>query len=123
MEPNVALASAGALFIRHMHFQKAGDREFEHSHNFDHMTLLVKGSLDVKAKGKTTRFVAGPAGQIIYIKADTLHELTALEDDTVACCIHALRDKRNPENLLDASMIPEGVDAERFAAPLIKDRV
>lgn len=89
-----------------MCFAKAGDIEHGHTHPFDHLTLLAAGSLRVTVEGKTTDF---KAPHMIYIHKDKNHELVALEDNTVAYCIHALRDKDSGE-ILDPSMIPAGVD-------------
>jgi quercetin dioxygenase-like cupin family protein len=54
---------------------------------------------------------------MIYIKAGKVHELVALEDETVAYCIHALRDKDNNE-ILDPSMVPAGVSPFWVAGPI-----
>jgi precorrin isomerase len=54
---------------------------------------------------------------MIYIHADKVHELIALTDNTVAYCIHALR--TNEGEILDPSMIPEGVDARTMSASVV----
>ncbi len=99
-----------------MRFVKAGDANEGHTHNYDHMTLLATGSVAVHVDGKTTNFVAP---QMIFIKAGKSHYIEALEDNTVAYCVHALRDK-DTEEILDPSQIPEGIDAFRtnLARPL-----
>ena len=56
---------------------------------------------------------------MIYIHKDKVHELEALTDNTVAYCIHALRDK-NTEDILDPSMIPVGVNPTELSLPLCK---
>jgi hypothetical protein len=38
-----------------------------------------------------------------------MHELVALEPNTVAYCIHALRLGNEVDDILDPSMVPEGV--------------
>lgn len=91
-----------------MTFVKAGDVEQGHFHNFDHTTLLGAGSVLIKANGKETKFTAP---QMIFIHADIEHELTALEDNTVAYCIHALRDGDNVGDIIDPASIPEGQPA------------
>ena len=50
---------------------------------------------------------------------DKVHELEALTDETVAYCIHALRDKDTNE-IFDPSMIPAGVSPLNMAAPVCK---
>jgi quercetin dioxygenase-like cupin family protein len=94
-----------------MHFEKAGDIEIGHTHQFDHLTLLAKGKLKVTVEGVTTEFTAP---HMIYIHKDKIHELEALTDETVAYCIHALRGKETNE-ILDPSMIPDGVSVMDIA--------
>lgn len=113
-QPVVHIGCVANLFSRMMHFQKAGDTEIGHTHQFDHLTLLAKGKLKVTVEGVSTDFTAP---HMIYIHKDKVHELEALTDETVAYCIHALRDKEN-NDILDPSMIPEGVNPMTLAGPL-----
>jgi hypothetical protein len=55
---------------------------------------------------------------MIYIHKDKIHELVALEDNTVAYCIHALRNGEGVDDILDPSMIPQGVDPQSLAKPV-----
>lgn len=112
--PEIMLGEVANLWSRMMHFRKAGDIEYGHSHPFDHLTLLAKGSMRVTVEGQTTDF---HAPHMIYIQKDRLHELVALQDDTLAFCIHALRDKSTGD-ILDPSMVPAGVKASSLAMPL-----
>lgn len=114
--PLIQLGCVANLFSRMMHFKKAGDIEIGHTHQFDHLTLLAKGRLKVTVEGVATEFTAP---HMIYIHKDKVHELEALTDETVAYCIHALRDKDTNE-ILDPSMIPDGVSALSVAAPVCK---
>lgn len=113
--PIVHIGCVANLYSRMMHFRKAGDIEHGHTHQFDHLTLLAKGSLEVTVEGNTKVF---NAPTMIYIHADKNHELVALTDDTVAYCIHALRTHEG--DIIDPDMIPEGVDARSMAALVIK---
>jgi quercetin dioxygenase-like cupin family protein len=97
-----------------MHFKKSGDTELGHTHQFDHLTLLASGSLRVTVEGVATEF---KAPHMIYIHKDKNHELVALEDGTVAYCIHALHDK-DTHDILDPSMIPHNVRPLEHAANL-----
>jgi quercetin dioxygenase-like cupin family protein len=99
-----------------MYFEKAGDIEVGHTHQFDHLTLLAKGKLKVTVDNIATEFTAP---HMIYIHKDKVHELEALTDETVAYCIHALRDKDN-NDILDPSMIPAGVNPLSLSGPLCK---
>lgn len=112
--PLVQIGCVANLYSRMMHFQKAGDIEIGHTHQFDHLTLLAKGKLKVTVDGVATEFTAP---HMIYIRKDKVHELVALTDGTVAYCIHALRDKED-NDILDPSMIPAGVDPLSLAGPI-----
>jgi quercetin dioxygenase-like cupin family protein len=105
--PRTTMACVSNLWVRMMHFDKAGDCNEGHEHNYDHITLLSKGSVEVDVEGQKTVF---KAPHMIYIIAGKRHFLTALEDDTVASCLHALRTGEREEDILDPSMIPAGVD-------------
>lgn len=112
--PLVNIGLVSNVFVRQMNFQNAGDIEHGHTHTFDHLTLLAKGSLSVNVNGNVSTYTAP---MMIFIKADIEHELTALENDTVAYCIHALRELDNSDDILDPSMIPLGVNMEQFYKP------
>lgn len=107
--PEIKLAAVGNVYIRMMNFRKAGDFNQGHTHRYDHITLLSKGSLEVVCNGETTIFTA-PA--MIYIDKDQEHKLTALEDNTLASCIHALRDADTGE-IVSPDMIPKGSNPYR----------
>ena len=105
--PITNLACVSNLWLRQMSFLKAGDQIEGHTHNFDHVTLLAKGSVEVDVEGQKSIF---KAPQMIYIIAGKSHYLTALEDDTLAYCVHALRSGEREEDILDPSMVPAGVN-------------
>lgn len=107
--PLISIGSVANLYSRQMHFVNAGDTELGHTHQFDHLTLLAHGALRVTVNGRTTDF---HAPQMIYIKKDLVHELVALEPDTVAYCIHALREEGGTGDIIDPASIPEGVIPE-----------
>lgn len=121
--PDIALAAVKNMWVRQMYFAKAGVVEDGHSHPIDHMTLLARGGLRVIVNGVATDFYANTGGKIIYIQKDVEHTLIALEDCTLAFCIHALREDNVTEDIIDPDSIPAGVNALRagIAAPLICD--
>lgn len=118
--PNIKLGCVANLFSRMMHFTRAGDIEIGHKHSFDHLTLLASGSLKVVVEGNETVF---NAPHMIYIHKDKIHELVALEDNTVAYCIHALRDGNGVEDIIDPSMLPNGVEALSVSKPIVVSSV
>jgi len=114
-KPYVQLGCVANLYSRMMHFKKSGDIENGHTHAFDHLTLLATGRLKVTVDGVETEFTAP---HMIYIRADKNHELVALIDNTIAYCIHALRDKET-NDILDPSMIPLGVYPLNLSANIL----
>jgi hypothetical protein len=118
--PAVTISCVSNIFIKQMHFLKAGDQEEGHSHLFDHLTLLSSGKLKLTALGKTTEF---SAPQHIFIKAGVVHELEALEDNTVVQCIHGIREK-GCDDIVDPASLPmymETIDQEKY--PMTEDMV
>lgn len=117
--PKIAVSCVASVYVRHMIFEHKGDIEDGHSHKFDHQTLIAKGSVKVKANSKETIFTAP---HCVFIKAGVEHELTALEDDTVVYCIHALRDGEDVCDIVPPELIPLGAseaEAWKVAKPLI----
>lgn len=115
--PDIRIGCVANLFSRMMHFRHAGDVEHGHVHQFDHLTLLASGALRVTVDGVASDF---RAPHMIYIHKDKHHELAALEDNTVAYCIHALRTGERVEDILDPGMVPSGVDPLKMCNPLVK---
>jgi hypothetical protein len=106
MALNVHIGCVANLYSRMMHFEKVGDVEIGHTHQFDHLTLLASGRLQVTVEGAVSEF---SAPHMLYIAKDKVHELVALEDNTTAYCIHAMRFGEAIEDIVDPSMIPAGV--------------
>ena len=95
------------LWLRQMVFKSKGDANEGHAHNYDHVTLLTTGSVRVHVEGQTSDFAAP---QMIYIKQGKVHYIEALEDNTIAFCVHALRDNETGD-ILAQDQIPLGIDA------------
>jgi len=115
-QPVVNIGVVSNLFVRQMHFEKTGDCEIPHAHVFDHLTLLAKGRLKVTINNEETTFTAP---QMIFIKADTVHEIKADSDNTVAYCIHALRDDTG--DILSPDMVPKAEALHELLTSLVKD--
>lgn len=118
--PVINIGSVSNVYSRMMHFRKAGDVELGHKHHYDHLTLLANGSLKIIVEEKETIF---KAPFMIYIKAEKNHKLVALEDNTVAYCVHAIRNK-DTQDILDPSMIPDGINTEdllKISGPFCAD--
>jgi hypothetical protein len=92
-----------------MHFENEGDIELGHSHDFDHGTLVSSGSLLVEVLDPVTQNPISQktidAPNFVFIEKNKFHRLTALADDTVCACIHALR--TNDAELLEPDFFVE----------------
>jgi len=106
MSIEVKIGFVSNLYSRMMHFKYVGDTEHTHTPSFDHLTLLAHGSVKCIVNDKETIF---KAPHMIFIKKDAEHKFTALENNTVAYCIHAMRIGNDIGDIVDPSMIPEGV--------------
>ena len=106
--PDVKIIAISNVYSRSMHFKKKGDVELGHCHTYDHGTLVATGRLLVEMLRDDGSVISqkefvGPS--FVYISKLVVHRLTALEDNTVAVCIHAMRDINdnilNPDFLID----------------------
>ena len=95
MVPKIKIAAISNVYCRMMMFEKQGDIEEGHYHTFDHGTLVAKGSLRVEILSDDNQVISSKifdAPSFIFVQKDKKHRLVSLQDDTLACCIHALRD-------------------------------
>lgn len=93
--PEIKIISVSNVFCRLMHFLNVGDVEQGHQHTYDHATLVSAGSVMVDVLDDNNEVVSSKvfnAPNMVFIHKDKLHRLTALENNTVCSCIHAIRD-------------------------------
>ena len=96
------------VWCKQMHFKQTGDRMDGHLHTHNHLTLLASGSLRVTVNGTASEFTAP---HMIFIHKDHTHELISLQDNTVAYCVHAVRDA-DTGDIIDDVIMPAGVTQE-----------
>lgn len=106
-EPGVygdALTIYGNVLIRRFVLRK-NEHIPGHAHTFDHISILLKGSIRVTVNGVSTVYHA--PHEVIMAKEAT-HSLTALQDGTIWMCIFACRDANGApvENIAHANMDP-----------------
>jgi hypothetical protein len=85
----------GNIWVRQHNLVKEKDVARGHVHEFDHVTLLVKGKVRVDVKNTITkeeRFKEFQAPTFMVIRKDHIHKITALTDDVQYYCVFALRD-------------------------------
>jgi len=93
--PKVKIMAVSNVYTRLMHFERAGDAEVGHYHNYDHGTLISSGEVLVEMlneKGECESYKKFTAPSMVFIAKDKKHRIVALKDNTVAVCMHALRD-------------------------------
>jgi len=74
----------GGVYIKETHFL-AGESGEKHIHDYDHLSYLVSGRVELKVDGVTVR-LEGP--KTLTIEAGKSHQVTALTNVTWLC-IHA----------------------------------
>lgn len=107
--PQDANVIAGNLFIKHMRFVHAGDRNHGHCHTYDHLTLITAGSLEAHYEGRV-EILRAP--HIFLTEKARAHQFVALEDGTTVCCIHVLKDLSNGDRVISEDTPLE--EARRF---------
>lgn len=100
--PRIAIADN--VFVRMMHLIKAGDIVESHAHTFDHITLISRGSVKMEHDNGSAEYKA-PA--LVITPKDIHHKFTALEDRTVLCCIHAIRNGDDVEDVAPQDITKE----------------
>jgi quercetin dioxygenase-like cupin family protein len=108
MTPDIALGCCSNVYIRQMTFAHAGDQEIGHSHTYDHISLVSSGSALVEVYDEAAQdYLAGRefhAPAMVFVQEGRVHRITATTDNTVVCCVHALRDSDG--EIIDPAMFP-----------------
>lgn len=81
------------MFIKQIRVPKSGTLIPQHSHKWDHSTLLAAGSVVLWSPDESgvrrPKLFRAPA--VIFIPAKQWHEFQIMEDDTVLYCLHNLK--------------------------------
>ena len=88
--PTTDLKIVDNVFVKMHLFNHTGDTHEGHAHAFDHITLLATGSVKMVHDNGEAEF---KAPHLIVTPKGIKHQFTALEPNTVFCCIHAIREK------------------------------
>lgn len=85
---------SGNIFIRQTRLESIGNYTDGHTHNFDHTTIFFQGSFRVTATltdgSQVIREFTAP--DYVLIKADVLHRIEALQDNSIYWCVYSHRD-------------------------------
>ena len=116
--PTTDIKIVDNVFVKMHLFHRVGDTHEGHSHSFDHITLLANGSVNMvhdngQAEYKAPHLIVTPKG----IK----HQFTALEPNTVFCCIHAIREKDDLDAVASPDITIEQAWELMGTAPLVRE--
>lgn len=93
---------AGGVYAKEWRGRK-GSYIQQHIHNYDHLSYLAYGDVEVEVEGRVMCYT-GPTG--ICIKSGKAHKVTALTD-CLWLCIHAI-----PSDLRDSEVIEKVLISE-----------
>lgn len=97
--------SVDGIFIKQMYLKDAQTAVPQHSHVYDHTTMLAKGRVRVWIEDVLLGDYEAPAP--IFIKAKAKHTILSLEPDTLLYCIHNESNRKvYEEHQFDAHSIP-----------------
>jgi quercetin dioxygenase-like cupin family protein len=96
------------VFVRMFVLPKTGDVHDGHAHTFNHITLLAKGIVEMRTQHTieppVKRTYAAP--MLLVTPAGLVHEFEALTDDCVLCCIHAIRNGDDLDDIAPHEITP-----------------
>jgi len=78
--------SVDGIFIKQMYLKDAGTLIPQHSHVYDHTSMLAKGRVRLWADNELKGEFEAPCP--LFIKAKVKHTFLSLEPDTLIYCIH-----------------------------------
>lgn len=96
MSTTAAIEVVDNVFVKMMHMYLPGDKIHGHAHTFDHITLLATGRVVMRAKGQEHEH---EAPKLIVTPKGVVHEFEALAPNCLLCCIHAIRNGDNNEDI------------------------
>jgi len=87
---SVEIKMCDGIFVKSMMIHAKGTVVPQHSHTYDHLSMLARGAVRIWKDGVLWGDFEAPTG--IRIDAHTKHKFLSLEDDTLIYCIHNIRD-------------------------------
>lgn len=92
---SVEIKMCDGLFVKSMQVAKAHTFIPQHSHEYDHLSMLASGAVRVWKNGESLGEFHAPAG--ILIERHAKHKFMTLVDNTIVYCIHNIRDAESVE--------------------------
>lgn len=128
--PDIKIMACSNVYIRMMHFNDIGDTEVGHSHTYDHATVLSSGSVKYEVldgfEGNVVSEKIFTAPDMIFVEKDKFHRITAMQENTVCSCTHALRsvdeDLIPPDSFIESKHLVQDGDIRRAVEQKIGKR-
>lgn len=79
---------ADGIFVKSMLIQRAGTFVPQHSHSYDHLSMLAVGAVAVWEDGEPAGTHYAPKG--LTIRAGVKHTFRSLVDNTLIYCVHRI---------------------------------
>jgi quercetin dioxygenase-like cupin family protein len=111
-------AYADNVWVKMMYLLNQGDQIQGHAHTFDHITLLARGSVRMEHDLGSKEY---KAPFLIITPKGIVHKFTALESRSLLCCIHAIRDGDEVDDIAPQNITTEEAERLMFKYPLTKD--
>ena len=110
--PDVEFTIQDGIFIKQMYLKDAGMFVPQHSHKYEHASMLAYGSIRVWQDGELKGDFKAPVP--INIPAGCKHTFMSLEPETVVYCIHNCErfggvEIEDHHEFVDENIIEEGV--------------
>lgn len=110
--PEVEFCIQDGIFIKQMLLEKAGTFVPQHSHSYEHASMLASGSVRVWRDGVLLGDFKAPIP--INIPAKCKHTFMSLEPNTVVYCIHRIDrdgevDIHEPADTVDETIVVRGL--------------
>lgn len=103
----VEIAIADEIFIKQMHVPFKDTLIPQHSHSYEHVSMLAAGRVDVWRDGSYWQAFIAPCA--IVIAAGVKHTFRTLEDNTIIYCIHNITRTGEVEIAEEHQLSLEGV--------------
>lgn len=109
----------GNIWVRQNELDKAGEFVQGHKHTFDHVSLLMSGTVEVEVEGYEPKQFTAPT--FIVIKKEHMHKFTAITDNCCWFCTFAMRDINGEvADLYGEQNSPYGVETVNFTASSVE---
>lgn len=107
------------VFVKMIPLSGVGDLVQGHAHTFDHITLLSVGKVLMRHDNGEKEFTA-PC--LIVTPKGITHQFENLADKSLICCIHAIRDGDDVDDVADPNITDAQANELMLKFPLVEQK-